>query len=368
MPSTSTELIEKYFAEPSTQAIIQETENIRQEAYNAKQVFYKKYRRLVWLIYVIIVGGLVYWISEFWFSEDFWKIVLGLLIAPWAIFSALANTAQTAILTTKKAKTNLFDSFIKYVIPWSQFNETKDLYIWDPLASDLFIKDISSHNSHTTQSNSFTIPLVYTQEKTTSVYLEGIEVEVEQTKWTWNNERTITDMGMLYKIYFTTPKRTITQSVKIIADSNSWFKNKENLVSLENQEFEKYFDVYTADPIEARMILTPNVMDKLAQFIKATWAAYSFNLVDNIFYIKHTLYTNTWTGKTNIQISGIDLSALSESNLSWLSKEENKSLINIDRDNSIEQNKEIYKAFYNEILYIQQLVEALNIDYFNKLS
>jgi hypothetical protein len=77
-------------------------------------------------------------------------------------------------------------------------------------------------------------------------------------------------MGMLYKIDFKNPKRTIRQSVKVIPNSNSRFKTKENLVSLEHQQFEEYFDVYSIDPLEARMILTPNIMDKLAQLNKST--------------------------------------------------------------------------------------------------
>jgi hypothetical protein len=85
------------------------------------------------------------------------------------------------------------------------------------------------------------------------------------------------------------------------------------------------------------MILTPNVMDKLTQFIKSTWLSYSFHFKDNIFYIKKTLKNDC-------------------------------SIINVDRDNSIKKNKEIYTEFYNEILHIQQLVDALNVDYFNKLS
>jgi hypothetical protein len=44
------------------------------------------------------------------------------------------------------------------------------------------------------------------------------------------------------------------------------------------------------------------------------------------------------------------------------------SIINVDRDSSIEQNKEIYQNFHTEMTNIQHIVDALNIDYFNKLS
>jgi hypothetical protein len=48
--------------------------------------------------------------------------------------------------------------------------------------------------------------------------------------------------------------------------------------------------------------------------------------------------------------------------------QEGQSIINVDRDNSIEKNTTIYRNFYNEIVKIQQIVDALNVDYFNKLS
>jgi hypothetical protein len=99
-------------------------------------------------------------------------------------------------------------------------------------------------------------------------------------------------MAMLYKIEFKNPKRQIHQSVKVLPNSNSRFKDKENIVSLENQEFEEDFDVYSTDQLEARMLLTPNVMDKLAQLNNNHPALYSFNFINNIFYIKHSLYND----------------------------------------------------------------------------
>jgi Protein of unknown function (DUF3137) len=75
---------------------------------------------------------------------------------------------------------------------------------------------------------------------------------------------------MLYKIDFKTPKRTIKESIKVIPNNNSRFQEKDNIVILENQEFEKYFDVYSVDQLEARTLLTPNIMDNLTQFIKST--------------------------------------------------------------------------------------------------
>jgi hypothetical protein len=164
-------------------------------------------------------------------------------------------------------------------------------------------------------------------------------------------------MGMLYKIIFKNPRRIIKQSVKVIQNSNSRFKEKDNLISLENQEFEKHFDVYSKDPIEARMILTPNVMDKLAEISRITQGNYSFHFMDNIFYIKNELYNNDANKKNINNIT--DLIEVAKGT---------GSIINVDRDSSIEKNKDTYRDFYNEMISIKEMSNAMNIDYFNKLS
>jgi hypothetical protein len=52
--TSSIDIIDKYFSESTTQAIIAEIEEVRIKAYNAKIWFYKKYRRIVFITYVII--------------------------------------------------------------------------------------------------------------------------------------------------------------------------------------------------------------------------------------------------------------------------------------------------------------------------
>ena len=44
------------------------------------------------------------------------------------------------------------------------------------------------------------------------------------------------------------------------------FLSKRNKVVLENPEFEKSYDVYAIDPIEARYIITPTFMERLMRF------------------------------------------------------------------------------------------------------
>lgn len=355
---SSIDIIDKYFSEHSTQEVIAEIEEVRIKAYNAKRGYYKKYRPILLLLYIVIGIWLYFYLQAFGYSKIFWEIWFFLIITPWGLFIAMWNSKQSSLLELKKVTTKLFDHFIKFILPDSQFSEQSNLYNWNPLDSELFINTqqekwffASEVSINKNICNSFSFPLLSTKEKITTVSLEWVEVTIDRTTWSGKSRKTITDMGMLYKIDFKTPKRTIRQSVKVIPNSNSRFKTKENLVSLEHQEFEEYFDVYSTDPLEARMILTPNVMDKLAQLIKSTWSSYSFNFIDNIFYIKNTLYNDTgWVMDYNPKNS-----------------QEGQSVINVDRDNSIEKNSGIYRKFYNEILHIQQLVDALNVDYFNKL-
>jgi hypothetical protein len=107
------------------------------------------------------------------------------------------------------------------------------------------------------------------------------------------------------------------------------------------------------------MILTPNVIDKLAEISRITQGKYSFHFINNIFYIKNSLYNDLENKDINNVTDLIEIAKSTNNDCS---------IINVDRDNSIEKNTTIYRNFYNEIVKIQQLVDALNVDYFNKLS
>ncbi len=363
---SSIDIIDKYFSETTTQAVIAEIEEVRIKAYNAKRWFYKKYWRILWLLYILIGVWLYFCIQIFGANEDLIEFWLFLIIAPWGIFITMWLSKQQSLLTEKKVTTKLFDHFIKFILPDSQFSENNTFYNWNPLDSKLFISTekekwlfASSVSISKNICNSFSFPLLSTKEKIVTVNLEWVEVTVDKTTWSGKSKKTVTDMGMLYKIDFKNPKRTIRESVKVIANSNSRFKEKDNLVWLEHQEFEKYFDVYSTDPLEARMILTSNVMDKLAEISRITQGKYSFHFINNIFYVKNSLYNDLGNKDINNVTDLIEIAKSTNNDCS---------IVNVDRDNSIEKNTTIYRNFYNEIIKIQQLVDALNVDYFNKLS
>ena len=363
--SSSIDIIDKYFSESTTQAVIAEIEEVRIKAYNAKRGYYKKYRPIVLLLYIVIGIWLYFYLQAFGSSKIFWDIWFFLIVTPWGLFIAMWNSKQSSLLESKKVTTKLFDHFIKFILPDSQFSENNNLYNWDPLDSELFINTkqekwffASSVSINKNICNSFSFPLLSTTEKITTVNLEWVEVTIDKTTWSGKSKKTVTDMGMLYKIDFKNPKRTIRQWVKVIPNSDSRFKEKDNLISLENQEFEKYFDVYSTDPLEARMILTSNVMDKLTEISRITQGKYSFHFINNIFYVKNALYNDLNNKDINNITDIIEV-------VKWADND--SSVINVNRDNSIEKNSSIYRKFYNEILHIQQLVDALNVDYFNKL-
>lgn len=57
-------------------------------------------------------------------------------------------------------------------------------------------------------------------------------------------------------------------------------------VEMENIDFEKQFDVFSEDQVEARMLVTPAFMSRLLDFQKKTGKAYEFYFKGGEVYIK----------------------------------------------------------------------------------
>lgn len=58
-----------------------------------------------------------------------------------------------------------------------------------------------------------------------------------------------------------------------------------NLIALEDPRFEKEFVVYGQDPIEARYILSPNLMERILQFRQKTGRRIFLSFVDSKLYL-----------------------------------------------------------------------------------
>ena len=57
------------------------------------------------------------------------------------------------------------------------------------------------------------------------------------------------------------------------------------LMKMDNAEFEKHFAVYGTDQIQARYVLTPQIMDKILELRKKTGAAICLSFKDSMLYI-----------------------------------------------------------------------------------
>ena len=111
-----------------------------------------------------------------------------------------------------------------------------------------------------------------------------------------------------------------------------YFVNRKR-IELENVEFEKIFDVYSDDEIEARRLLTPKMMEKLVNFAKKSkfkWLA--FNFVEDKIYIK------------------FDVNKFLEISLFW------------------KDIKDQIRDFFYQIMLIVDFVNRLNIEYFSEVE
>lgn len=66
-------------------------------------------------------------------------------------------------------------------------------------------------------------------------------------------------------------------------------QKRSSRIKLESIEFEKYFDVYSDDPVASRMIITPAFMDRVVRFIQKTESKYEFLFQSNIMYVKRLI-------------------------------------------------------------------------------
>ena len=323
LSESAIDVVNKYFDDPKSKEIIAWMEDVRGKAYDAKRWFYKKYRLVLVLAYIVVFFVLPY-VDQY---IEGW--IFFILVGPWRLFWRLWKQEQSWIIKSNRVSTKLFSHFIASIFADSTFNEGKKLYTQDPSTSHLFMENYDE----TSNTNSLLIPLCKNTDGWHDIEIQWVEAYFSRTEWSGKHKHTIVDMGMLYRIIISHPRRIIKSPVTIVPNNDSWFASKGNNVPLEDKEFEEHFDVQSDDPLEARMILTSNVMYHLTQFIKQSSATYTFRFIDNSFYIKRKL---------------------------------DSSFIAMDRDSSIIDNKQIYVDFYDEMMQTQKLIEALNVDYYNK--
>jgi len=103
-----------------------------------------------------------------------------------------------------------------------------------------------------------------------------------------------------------------------------------NRVKMENEEFEKIFDVYSENEVEARRLLTPKMMEKLVELVNKSWKkGWAFTFSWNKIYAKFDVH------KDFLEVKGVD-------------------------------DKEWMSIFLKEIELIKDLVNYINLEYFSE--
>ncbi|WP_257236274.1 DUF3137 domain-containing protein, partial [Nostoc sp. 'Peltigera malacea cyanobiont' DB3992] len=93
--------------------------------------------------------------------------------------------------------------------------------------------------------------------------------------------------GLFFKAKFNKNMRTVTivQPKFLNANINTINLAKKQVIKLEDPEFAKFFTVYGDDQIEARYVLSTNLMDKIVNFRKKTNRNIYISFVDDMIYI-----------------------------------------------------------------------------------
>ncbi|MDZ7964486.1 MAG: DUF3137 domain-containing protein [Nostoc sp. DedSLP03] len=117
-----------------------------------------------------------------------------------------------------------------------------------------------------------------------AVEYKKIEAEI------FRNEVTRTSLifkGLFFKAKFNKNLRTVTivQPKAINANIHALNHAKKQVIKLEDPEFAKLFTVYGDDQIEARYVLSTNLMDKIVTFRKKTNRNIYISFVDDMIYI-----------------------------------------------------------------------------------
>lgn len=113
---------------------------------------------------------------------------------------------------------------------------------------------------------------------------KNFEAEVFRNKLT---RISVVFKGLFFKAKFNKSLKAITivQPKFITANIHTINIAKKQVIKLEDPEFNKFFTVYGDDQIEARYVLSTNLMDKIVNFRKRTNRNIYISFVDDMIYI-----------------------------------------------------------------------------------
>lgn len=291
----------------------------------------KKYRQIIifWIIWFIIVGSVFLYIKQ---PAYILLLVVVLIMYIWYFFSKFSNELKNSLIEKEYIK------LLKKELNYSAWNDlfplsVEEFYNQSDLLNSYEYVD-SEEDSISLKTNNFNL---YWEEIKTSKRVEDSE---------WHRTKEITNHAYIIFIKILDHRFPIKNKIKLLPDIQnsiikffiafivwtissliwyyiiqiiieyksininenilyfiifilfiSWvflyfyFSNK-NRVKLESKEFEKKFDVYSKDEIEARRLLTPKMMEQLSDFAnksKFRWLALTFE--QNKIYIKFDVNT-----------------------------------------------------------------------------
>ena len=294
--------------------------------FNKANQIKKKYRQIIilWIIWFIIIGVISLYINPIYIA----LILILLIIYVVYFFSKFSNELKNSLIKKEYIK------LLKKELDYSAWN---DLF---PLSVDEFYDQsglLSSYEYIDLEEDSISLKTA-----NFNLYWEEIKTSREVEDSEWHRTREITNHAYIILIEILDHRFPIKTKVKLIPDiQNSvmkfliafilwtvssllwysviivldisisksilyliifvlfvtwvflffYFLNK-NRVKLESKEFEKIFDVYSENEIEARRLLTPKMMGKLSNFAnnsKYRWLGLTFE--QNRIYIKFDVNT-----------------------------------------------------------------------------
>lgn len=234
---------------------------------------------------------------------------------------------------------HLLNNFLKYMF-WDNIKFDSDNKNFSESYKDLAIKTWFFNGSERYYSSEDSLSYSYKIDNVNSINLEWIEIKVDNSNSNNRNRKSY----YVFKLTFLNPRYALDTPINIKKWSDFILGN--NRVKLENQVFEKLFNVYSKDELTARQILNPLIMQNIADYIndvnenslkidlffpnKIINRNFEMFLFKNEFYIKFDSYS--WF----LDFSGFKV------------------------------KKDDYILFYSEIKNIINFANKINLIYFDK--
>lgn len=127
-------------------------------------------------------------------------------------------------------------------------------------------------------------------------YIEGYIAE-SFARFTEIHLQSYDNENHTYRTFFTgiigmVSCKNIDSYIKIVRNKNDFYlKKSDNLIEMDDEEFEKYFDVQTGDKILATRLLTADIMQCLVEFYN------KYNIRFEIVFKSRTMYIKFHTGE-----------------------------------------------------------------------